>query len=438
MSRFAPLVCLVALALLNAQNGKKYKDDAEFQLHDQATKDFAAGNFAKTIADLDAWKEKYPESEFNDDRQLLYVQAYSKANQPAKAIDAAAPLFASGSKVLAGPPEDAIRLLYTVSASIPAIADPTGDQMEAADKAATALLTYDRSPAGVTPEAWTQLRGQLQAAANGALLYIALTPIGKAMKTNNCADAEAASLKAVEKFPESAQAAWYLGSAALCQIKTHPEKASLTLYEFARAAVLDPAKGMVDPKWQKMTVEPSLQKLYTQYHGADADGLKQLKETALKSPTPPDGFKIKSAAEIAQDKDVEFASKNPELALWNRVKTALADSSGEQYFASDLRGVELPQLYGVLVEAKPACRPRLLLVAPRAADGPKDAPAEITLKLDKPLPGKPEAGSAFHWQGQAAEFTREPFMLTMDTDTAKIPDLHTMPCATVQRPKRAR
>ncbi len=438
MSRFAPFVCLVVLALLNAQNGKKYKDDTEFQLHDQATKDLAAGNFAKTIADLDAWNGKYPDSEFKDDRALLYVQAYSKNNQSAKAIDAATPLVASGSNVLAGPPEDAIRLLYTVSTAIPAVADPTPEQLETVNKAAGALLTYDKSPAGVTPEAWTQLRGQLQSAANGALLYVALVPIAKAMKANNCTDAEAASLAAIAKYPDSAQAAWYLGSAALCQIKTHPEKASLTLYEFARAASIDPVKGMVDPKWQKATAEPNLEKLYAQYHGADPDGLKQLKETALKAPTPPDGFKIKSAAEIAQDTEVEFASKNPELALWNKVKTALADANGEHYFVSDLRGVALPQLYGVLVEAKPACRPRTLLVAVRAPDAPKDSAAEVTLKLDKPLAGKPETGTAFHWQGQAAEFTKEPFMLTVDTDPAKIPDLHTTPCGAVQRPKRAR
>ena len=52
----------------------------------------------------------------------------------------------------------------------------------------------------------------------------------------------------------------------------------------------------------------------------------------------------------------------------------------------------------------------------------------ITLKLDTPLTGKPEAGE-IQWEGVPSSFTSDPFMLTMDTEKAKIEGLKTAPCA---------
>jgi hypothetical protein len=89
----------------------------------------------------------------------------------------------------------------------------------------------------------------------------------------------------------------------------------------------------------------------------------------------------------------------------------------------------VPQLKGTLLEAKPECGPKELLVTVPMPDGQKSPGAEITLKLDSALAGKLEANQEFQWKGVASAFSKDPFMLTMDTEKAKIQGLRTTPCA---------
>ena len=411
----ALIVAALAAAALAAQQ-KNYKDNGEYEMYTAVSNDFKTNNFTKAIADLDAWKQKYAASDFAGDRNLLYVQAYAGAKQPAKAVDAAAGLVGRDLDSAA----NTVKLLFTTVVSIQQVADPTAEQFATAQKAARQLLTFDKKPEGLTDDAWAQARGQLQTAAKGALLYMALVPGTLAMQNTDCAAAETAFAKALGDYPDSAQAAWDLGLAQICLYKTQPDKASPALYSLARAVAVDPNKTAA--------FEDYLQKAYDRYHGPDAEGLKQLKELAAKSPLPPDGFKIKSVAEIAQEKQAEFEKSNPQLALWMKIKGALADTNGEHYFTSSLKDTDVPQLRGVLVEAKPACHPKELLVAVPLPDAPQPLQPEITLKLDKPLPGKVESNTEFHWQGVPSAFAAAPFMLTMETETAKIEGLKTKPC----------
>src|SRR5262249_35298535 len=364
-TRSVSMLAICAIAF--AQSAKKYKDQAEYDLYNAAATALGANNFSKALADLDAWKQKYPDSDFRDDRQLLYVQAYAGAKQPANALSAAAPLLARGIKASA----DAVKLLFTTVVAIQQLPDATAEQLAMGGKAAGLLLTYDIKPEGVTDEAWAQARTQLQSAARNALLYVALTPGSQALRRKDCSVAETLLSRAIGAYPESAQAAWLLGSAQLCLYQTIPEKVSASLYEFARAAALDPTK-------EKLAY---LETIYRRYHGDDPEGLRQLRQTAMSSPLPPSGFHIPSASEVARQKEAEFEKSNPQLALWMKVKVALAESNGMQYFESNLKDAAVPQLRGTLVEAKPACRPRELLVA---MEGSKP---EISLKLDRALSG---------------------------------------------------
>lgn len=409
---------------------RNYKSQDEYEIYTGITKDFAAGDFSKVIAGLETWKQKYAESDFRNERQLLYVQAYFGANQPGKAIDAAAPLLSSDPDVLLGDPAAVVRLLYTATTAILRLADPTPDQLATAGKAARQLAAYNKAPQGVAASDWERARTDLQATARGTLLHIALVPLGRAMRVNDCSGLEAASRKVLESYPNSAQAAWYLASAALCLYKSDPDpdKASLAIYEFARAAALDPVAAMVDPKWQKGDVEPNLDKIYGQYHGPDPEGLKQLKELAVNSPLPPPGFTIKSKLQIAQAKQEAFERDNPELALWMKIKAALSESNGEQYFVSELKDSAVPWLRGVVLEARPECRPAELRIGIRTTEASQPLLPEVVLKLDKPLSGKPEPASDIRWQGVATAFTKDPFLLKMEVETAKLDGLRTSPC----------
>jgi hypothetical protein len=68
----------------------------------------------------------------------------------------------------------------------------------------------------------------------------------------------------------------------------------------------------------------------------------------------------------------------------------------------------------------------------------------ITLKLvadDKPdaLAGKPDTGATveIQWAGVPSAFTKEPFMLTMDTEKASITGLNLTPCTAAPVKKAA-
>jgi hypothetical protein len=425
------VVCLLAGATL-AQAERQFKSQAEYDAYNDVAKDLAANNPQKALTDLDAWKQKFPDSDYKDDRTAMNVQALAASNQPAKALDGASELMARDlSAALSGPGQQ-IKLLYVLAQAIQKVPDPTPAQLALGAKAAHQLAAYDQAPQGVAPEAWAQARKDMQGTANAALLYTDLIPSAQAMNHKDCDTAEIDARKAIDDFPASAQAAWSLGSALLCLQKTHPEKAPVAIYEFARAASLDPQTAMVDPKWQQSTAEPYLEKIYNQYHGTDADGLKQLKALAIVSPLPPADFQLKSVGVLAAEKEADFEKSNPQLALWMKIKAALTAPNGSEYFDSELKTSAVPALAGVVLEAKPACHPKELLVAIKTPTQ-ESSVAEILLKLDKPLNGKPEVPADIQFEGIPSAFTPSPFLLTMDTEVAKVTGLKDSPCAPSRR-----
>jgi hypothetical protein len=433
MSKLSMLLVCLAGALA-AQGAKQYKNQAEYQLYDSATKAITANDFSKALAALDTWKQEYAESDYHADRQFLYVLAYAGAKQPAKAIDMSGNLLESPDleKVIPSP-ANRVRLLFTAASAIQDARAPTAEELAVSEQAARRLLVFSEKPEGLTDETWGQVRGQLHIAANRTLLFIALVPGTRAMEKGDCATAAAAFTKALQDHPDSVQAAWDLGSAELCLYKTQPSQAVPAIYAFARAATADPVKGLADPKWQQETVRPFLEKVFQQYHGADPAALEQLKLLAEKSPFPPAGFDIKSAADIATEKQADFEKRNPQLSLWMKIKAALSDSDGGGYFTSELQGVSVPPLRGILVEARPTCRPTQLLVAVPLPGTSSPREPEIALKLDAPLAGKPDLDAEFQWEGVPTAFSSHPFLLTMETERSKIEGLKITPCAALGR-----
>jgi len=124
-------------------------------------------------------------------------------------------------------------------------------------------------------------------------------------------------------------AAAALAGALRCQQATKPEKVAQAIYEYARAAALDPAKGgIADPK-TRQDIDKYVRTVYTNFHGS-GEGLDQLKQLAVQSPLPPADFKLKTASEIAAEKEAEFAKSNPQLTLWMGVRAKLSDAAGDQ------------------------------------------------------------------------------------------------------------
>jgi hypothetical protein len=438
-------------AAQTAQPQKKVKDQGEYDIYNNVLKDAGGQAWAKLLTDLDTWAQKYPDSDYKDDRLYYYIQGYSGANQPAKELDIAGQLLAKDLKTVFPDPKQVLTVLYMTCVNIQKAPAPTAEQTATGEKAAHQLTDFvptyfvaANKPANTSDADWTKTGKDLTNMADATLRVIALRPGMELLQkytasgnkdTSSCEPAEAALTKALQQFPDGAIIAYNLGRAELCQRAAKPEKVPIAIYEFARAAVTDPSLGgSTDPK----AVENYLTTIYTNFHGADDDGLKQLKELAAKSPLPPADFKIKTASEIARDKEEEFKKTNPQLALWMGIKGQLADTNGDQYFSGSLKDADVKgqngakALKGTLVDAKPACKSKELVVAISDATH-----AEVTLNLDAALTGKPDTGVAIEWDGQPTAFTKEPFMLTMDTEKASITGLNLTPCVAAPVKKAA-
>jgi tetratricopeptide (TPR) repeat protein len=428
------LLALTAAAVLFGQTPptKKYKDNAEYDAYNAVIKDMGANNFTQAIADLDTWKQKYPQTDYEAEREVLYLKACVSARRFAKAVDEAGDVLNKGTEQVFKDPKDGpsqeVQFLYNATISVPLIGDPTPAEVATGQAVAHRLMNLERRPAGLSDADWTKLKSDVQGPAKVALVFLAMLPGVRAMrsKPQDCPTAQSAFEKALEDYPDTAAIAYNLGTAYTCQ-----KKYAVAIYEFARAAAIDPTLGGTQ---DANKIRALADDNYKKIHGSD-EGLDQLKQQVKQSPLPPAGFDIKTATEIAAEKEEEFSRSNPQLALWMKIKAALSDTGGDQYFESQLKNSAVPPLKGTLVEAKPACHPKELLVAvPLPNAGPAQQ-AEIALKLDKPLAGKPETGAEFQWQGVPSAFTASPFLLTMDTEAGTLQGLKSVPCAVPVRKK---
>ena len=155
---------------------KRFRDSREQQMFTQVVQDVNNGNFAKAVAALDAWTQRYPESDYQDDRLYYYVIAYDGARQPAKVVDAAR-RFA----VVDMPPafQDARQIIlacYLASANVPRVTNLTPAQFTTCALAARRLLnstqsyfTPENRPPETSSEDWSKARNELEATAKTAL-----------------------------------------------------------------------------------------------------------------------------------------------------------------------------------------------------------------------------------------------------------------------------
>jgi hypothetical protein len=429
--KIVPCIALMAASCAILSAAEKQLKPGESQIYNDVLKDLGDADFPKAVADLDLWRQKIPDSDFKDERAAFSVQAYAGSNQPAKAIDAAADLFSKDlSTAFPGPAEQAVilRLLYNTVWAISQAANPTPAELATGEKAAHQLMAYDQPLPGVGAEKWAEARTDMREKASAALLRIAMLPGIQAMAKQppDCPGAESAYRSALADYPGKSVLSYELGRALNCEAKTDPAKQALAIYQFQRAAAIDPTLG--DSRNDGKKIQAYADNAYIRLHGSD-EGLEQLRRQVKQSPFPAADFRIATATEIADAKQAEFEKDNPQIALWMKIRGALSDNNGEQYFDSQLKDAAVPPLRGTLVEARPACRARELLVAVPVPDAQQPALAEITLKLDKPLAGEPKLNAELQWEGVPSAFTKEPFMLTMDADTGKIEGLTLTPCA---------
>jgi tetratricopeptide (TPR) repeat protein len=423
-----PAVLAMTAAAGWAQSGgpqKQVKDQAEFDLVDAVKKDMLAGNGAKAVEDLNAWKQHNPDSAFKDDREVMYLQSYGMAKQFDKGLLKAKELMSQNLDAMFPGPEakTVINIYFEAVKDASQLPNPTPEQLAIGVDAAHKILDYKQVPAGIAPGDWTTAKKTLDDAANGMLYSAAIQPAIAAQGRRDWAAAEAAWTKAQGDYPDRSLIAYNLGISLRSQ-----QKNDAAIWQFARAVAIDPTLGGGS---NATTITNFVNTVYRNLHGSD-EGFDQIKQQAKVSVTPPAGFHVQTATEIAEAKQKEFETSHPDIALWMKLKATLSSEQGQQYFDSGMKGAQVPELTGTVLESK--CRARELQVAVPLPDATGAPVAEITLKLvndagaASPLTGKAETGRVT-FQGVAEAFSKEPFMLTMTIEKKDIKDLKVTPCA---------
>ena len=379
-----------------APSGKQWKDRAEYDMYDAIIK---ATDPNKKLALINSWKEKYPTTDYSDERLQLYLLTYQQMGQGAKMVEIAKELLAKDPKSL--------QAMATITALTPDLNNTSPDALDLGEKAARGIVQMEK-PQGTADAEWNNLK----AAAHRTLGWIAMQ-----RKDNETAEQE--FKQSLKINPNNGVLSYWLGTVIVAQKK--PEKQSEALYHFARAVAYDGQNAV--PAQGRQQIETYLSKAYNSYHGQDPKGLAELKTLAKSSPFPPEDFKIKSATEIAIEEENRLKETNPPLALWMGIKKQLTDTNGEQYFSDNLKGAAVPggaagvqKLKGTLIAHKPAARPTELVLGLADPTLP-----EVTLKLDSALPGKAEPGTEIEFEGVPSAFTKDPeFMVTFDVERDKI------------------
>jgi tetratricopeptide (TPR) repeat protein len=394
--RIAAAAMMVAAALAQAPQ-KKVKDQAEYELYTNSTKETDA---TKRLVFLNTWQEKYPNSDFKEERLVIFLISYTQLAQAPKVVDTAREILAIDPKEV-----NALKWLAIYTQTYPQ--PPTADSLATGEKAAQGLLGVEK-PASVDEAQWKTTVTQLAAIARHTLGFIA-------MQRKQPAQAEQEYKKALEANPDWCEVSYALGNTVLAEKDL--TRQSEVLYHWARAASLAGPGACPDP--QRRQIDTFFLRQYNLFHGQDEAGLKQLRALAVSKPLPPAGFVIRNAVEIQAEEQAKAAAANPQLALWKTIKDSLLAADGETYFQTSVKGAGLPggangvtKFKGKLVSMKPAMNPKELVLAVSAPDTP-----EVTLKFETALRGKADAGTEIGFEGVASAFTREPFMLTLDVES---------------------
>lgn len=381
---------------------KNWKDRAEYDLYVAIGKD----TDPKTrLQKLDQWQQKYPKTDWEEERQTIFLTTYAALNQPKEAVEEA-------KKILARDPKDFTALYYIMLYTQALYGQSqTPEVLSDGEMAAKSILAnIDTPPPNVPADKWAALKPQLELLAYKNLGFIA-------MQRKNWSEAEMDLQKAMTMDPSDATLDYQMGTAIASEKKL--DTLPTAMFYFARASTMQ-GKGALNPTAQQTTMG-YLQKQYKNFHGSD-EGFNDLLAAAKAGATPPAGFTIKNANQIAQaelQNEEEYNKTHPSEALWANLKMELTGPMGDMYFDMNMKGTEVPTLKGRVISLEPANRPKTIMLAMEDKTNNTTVP-DATLKFDMPLPGKVDPGTELTFEGVPQSFTANPFMVVFTVDKDKL------------------
>jgi hypothetical protein len=409
-----------------AAGQKNYKDRGEYDLYSKITQ---TQDPKAKLELLNTWQDKYPQSDFAQDRLLYYVLTLSQlapSDPPSrqKLIDKA-------NELLKVDPKN-FRAMYLISVWGPAVggANPSPDLLSQVDSAAHGTIenadtAFDPSkkPANVNEADFAKAKSQALGVAHNALAWEAT-----AKKDNATAENEyKASLQA---NPDQGRIS-YLYAKLLQEEKKYPE----ALFEYARAGQYTGPDAV--PASAQPQILDYFKKVYGQFHGSP-DGADQVLAQAKTAALPPPDLKIEGLGDIEKAKADALNARmgsDPAFKLWYAIETSLKDQ-GDTFFNSNVKEHEIPggaegvkTFSGTVISSEPT----------KITLGVEDpTKADATLEFSQPLSAaaldKVKAGDKIEFSGVADSYTKDPYMLTF-----KDPSVPGLPASTpAKRPAPAR
>jgi len=365
---------------------------------------------------LDKWKAAFPTSDFAEEREEQYLIVYQQLNMNRQAFDKAA-------EILKTRPNH----FYSLSAierlvfALPPPPKPA--DLDTAERVSKYILenldtafSASNRPTDVKEADWTTYKPAMQNAAQATLARIYV-------QRKDHPKAEIELTKYLHMDPTQGATSLSLGGELLAQNKEHPEKLAPGLYHFARAAAYDGPNSL--PAASRKDALDYLTKTYTAYHGSN-EGLDKLLALAKNNPFPPEGFSIESIQQISAKQAAsqeEFLKAHPDLGLWQTaIKEPLTKDGGDAFFEMSMKGALLPggangvmKFKGKIISMTPETKPKQIVLALEQPNVP-----DVTLELSEALPGKMDPGAELQFEGVAKSYTKQPFMLVLETEPNKI------------------
>lgn len=230
------------------------------------------------LAVLNEWKDKYPDSEFKNERTTMLLVGYAALDMAAEAETTAREMLA-GDQLLGS-----IQLCRTVLE----LTKPSPKMVDLAADAgghliAQATLVLDAKLAGMTEEAWTFAKAQMQAIGYKTLGWVN-------GQRNDYKAAETAYTKALELNPGDADLSVRLAVAINQQQKL--DRQAEVVYHLVRAASYEGLGALSEEARSELSERLS--------QLASPEQLDSIRATAKMNPHPPPNFSIEAQEPDAQ------------------------------------------------------------------------------------------------------------------------------------------
>jgi hypothetical protein len=213
------------------------------------------------------------------------------------------------------------------------------------------------------------------------------------------------------------------------------------LFEYARAGQYA-GPGALPEATRKQLLD-YFNKAYKDFHGSPEGADQILNQAKTQALPPTGGLNVSSAAAQEQARVDELNKRiaaDPSFKIWIAIKQQLTGDQGDQFFNSNVKGVEVPggaegakTFSGTIISVDPPDKPTKVTLGIEDATKP-----DATLNFSQPLPAsaldKIKVGQKIDFSGVVDSYAKEPYMLSFGDPT--IPGVQTTAPARKGRARR--